>query len=108
MRGSPRRLRPLGAGDATAAGAGAAGAWGTGGGAGAGGAAGAASVASGAAAGASTGASAGGTGDSDGDWASGSLGAGPVSGWVTFHVIGGQATDPDRQRRGAAGPSGEV
>jgi hypothetical protein len=40
-------------------------------------------------------------GDSAGDWVSGS--AGPVDGSVTFHLIGGAGTDPDRRRGGAAG-----
>jgi hypothetical protein len=73
------------------------------------GAAGVAGVAaSGAAGAASAGASAGGAGDSAADWVSGSVGAGPVDGSVTFHLIGGDGTDPDRRRRGAAGRSGEV
>jgi hypothetical protein len=47
-------------------------------------------------------------GDAAGDWEPASLGAGPVSGWVTFHLIGGTGTDPDRRRRAPPVIPGEV
>src|SRR4051794_3409641 len=49
---------------------------------------------------------AGGAGDSAGDWGSGSTGAGPVAGSVTFHLIGGAGARPAPRRGGAAGRGG--
>ena len=53
------------------------------------------------------GAAAGGAGGGGGDASPGlrirPAGAGPVSGAVTSHLIGGAGADPDRRRRGAAG-----
>src|SRR3954451_4160843 len=76
VRGSPRRERPTEAAEV---------AGGTEGGA------------------AAAGASAGGSGDASADCGPASGASGPVSGWVTLSLIGGQRADPDRRRPGAAG-----
>src|SRR3954451_12472796 len=48
---------------------------------------------------AGAGTQAGAAGDATEDWRPAWLGAGPVSGWVTFHLIGGTGPDPDQRRR---------